>query len=123
VIRIIDGLPDHVVGVEAIGKVTAADYESVLLPAVVSALAGDSRCRMLLVFGREFEGYEAEAALDDMKMGLHNWGDFERIAFVSDNGGYRALVRGFGFLMPGEVKLFAVEELDAAKAWVTEPNV
>lgn len=123
-IRVMEGLPDNVVAVEAVGKVTADDYESVLMPAVEAATADGAKARMLLLFGSEFEGYDAEAALDDLKMGLHTWGEFERIAFVSDNGGYKALVKGFGFLMPGEVKLFAVEQLDAAKEWVGGvPNV
>jgi hypothetical protein len=120
----IEGLSENVVAAEAVGRVTADDYESVLMPAVDQATAGGAKARMMLVFGPEFEGYDADAALDDLKMGVHTWGEFERIAFVSDNSGYRALVKGFGFLMPGEVILFAMQELDDAKAWVGEvPNV
>lgn len=123
-IRVMEGLPDDVVAIEAVGKLTADDYESVLMPAVEEATAGDGKAKLLIVFGSEFEGYEAEAALDDMKMGLHNWGDYERIAFVSDHGTYRALVKGMGFLMPGEVRVFGVGELDEAKEWVAGvPNV
>lgn len=123
-IRMIEGLPEGVVAFEAVGRVTAEDYESVLMPAVEAASEGDAKVKMLIVFGSEFEGYEAEAALDDFKMGLRDWGDFDQIAFVSDNGMYRSLVKGMGFLMPGEVRVFAMEELDAAKEWVAGvPNV
>jgi hypothetical protein len=31
---------------------------------------------------------------------------------------YRTMIKGFGFLMPGEVRVFGVDELDAAKEWV-----
>ena len=100
-ISVIDDLGDGVIGFEATGRVTAEDYESVLMPAVEGALDAGAKARLLLVFGAEFEGYEADAAMDDMKMGAHTWGDFERVAFVSDHSVYRNLVRGFGFLMPG----------------------
>jgi hypothetical protein len=29
------------------------------------------------------------------------------------------MVKGFGWLIPGEVKLFALSELEDAKAWVS----
>jgi hypothetical protein len=117
-IRKIDGMPDDIIAVEAAGKVSAEDYESMMIPAVEAATQGDNKARMLLVFGAEFEGYEAEAGLDDARMGLHHWGDFERIAFVSDHGAQRTAVKGFGFLMPGLVKVFSLSELDEAKSWV-----
>lgn len=113
-----EGLPSEVIALEASGKVTAADYESTVIPAVEAATAGDAKARMLLVFGADFDGYEAEAALDDVKMGLHHWGDFEKIAFVSDHDAQRTAVKGFGFLMPGEVRVFPLADLDQAKEWV-----
>lgn len=115
----IEGLGDGVVGARASGKVTAGDYESILMPAVASALEGHEKARMMYVLGSDFEGYEAEAALDDARMGMHHWADFERIAFVADHQVYRTAVKGFGFLMPGEVKVFSNHELEAAKEWVT----
>lgn len=117
-IEIIEGLPDGVVGAKAVGKVTAEDYESTLIPAVEGAISDGEKARMLFVLGEEFEGYEAEAAMDDARMGLHHWSDFDRIAVVTDHGSYRTLVKGFGFLMPGEVKVFHVADLDAATEWL-----
>ncbi len=114
----IEGLPANVIAFEANGKVSANDYESTLLPAVEAATNGDKKARFLLVFGADFDGYEAEAAVDDAKMGLHHWSDFERIAFVTDHGAYRTAIKAFGFLMPGEVNVFSLAELDDAKAWV-----
>ncbi len=56
--------------------------------------------------------------MDDAKVGLHHWSDFERIAFVAGNGVERAAVQAFGFLMPSEVKAFSLGDLDAARAWI-----
>lgn len=118
-IEMIEGLPDDVIGAKAVGTVTADDYESTLIPAVEAAVAGGDKARMLYVLGPDFEGYAPEAALDDARMGLHHWADFSRIAVVTDHAAYRGLIRGFGFLMPGEVRVFDVAELDEAKGWLT----
>jgi hypothetical protein len=117
-IELIDGLGEGVVGARAIGRVTSEDYESTLIPAVEAAVDLAGRARMLYMLGSEFEGYEAEAALDDARMGMHHWSDFDRIAVVTDHDMYRTMIKGFGFLMPGEVRVFGVDELDAAKEWV-----
>lgn len=118
-IEMIEGLGDGVVGARAVGKVTAEDYESNLIPAVQAALATHDKIRMLYLLGSEFDGYDAEAALDDTRMGMQHWSDFERIAVVTDHSVYRTAIKGFGFLMPGEVRVFGVDELEAAKDWIS----
>lgn len=117
-IEIIADLPDGVLGLSATGTVTPDDYESTLIPAVQAATAGGLKARILFVLGEDFEGYAAEAAMDDARMGLHHWSDFERIALVTDHSVYRTLIKGFGFLMPGEVRVFAVADLESAKEWL-----
>lgn len=117
-IEMIQGLGDGIVGAKAVGTVTADDYESTLIPAVEGALAEGDKLRMLYVLGQEFETYDSEAALDDARMGMHHWSDFERIALVTDHVVYRTAVKGFGFLMPGEVKVFGNDEMDAAVEWI-----
>ena len=117
-IRMMEGLPAGVVGATAIGLVGPEDYDDVLIPAVRAATAGGGKARMLFVLGPEFDGYSAEAALDDARMGLEHWADFERIALVTDHAAFGGAVRAFGFLMPGEVRVHAVDELDDATAWL-----
>jgi len=114
----IPGLPEDVIGFEASGKVTDADYEQVLIPAVQAALERDDDLRFLYVLGRDFDGYSASAMWDDTKVGLKHWGSWERIAVVTDDGTYQGMVKAFGFLMPGKVKVFALDEQAAAAIWV-----
>lgn len=118
-ITLSSGMPDHIVAAEASGKVTGEDYEQVLLPAIEAASKGDDKARLLYVLGADFDGYEAEAAMDDARLGLHHWTDFEKIALVTDHEGYRVTARALGFLMPGEVKVFTLDEADAAREWIT----
>jgi hypothetical protein len=45
-----------VLGIEAVGEVTADDYESVMLPAVSAARQGGEKARLLYLLGPEFTG-------------------------------------------------------------------
>ena len=120
-LTLIEDLPEGVVGVEAHGKVTSEDYERVLVPAVEAARAksGDGRVRLLYVLGHEFPDYTAGAAWEDAKLGLGHVRSWERIAIVGDADWLRRAVGGLGWLMPGEIKVFGLEELDGAREWVT----
>ncbi len=121
-IELIAGLPDSVVGVRAKGEVTGDDYEQVLIPAIEQLLETRSKIRLLYVLGDEFSGYSAAAMWDDTKVGLAHPFSWERVAVVTDHDGFRRLVRGFGFLIPGEVRVFDVAEFNAAEAWIIDPD-
>ncbi len=117
-IRLLDGLPDSVIGFEAVGEVEAADYRSVLDPAVDAAVASHDKVRLLYVLGEEFEGYSGGAMWEDTKVGVKNWSHFEKIALVSDHRSYIDAVKAFGWLIPGEVKTFPLADSEAARTWV-----
>jgi hypothetical protein len=117
-IEIAQGLPDNVVIATGHGTITSEDYEKVLIPAV-DAASGSGKLRMLYVLGEDFEGFDAGAALDDTKLGLEHWREFDRIGVVTHHTPYRAALKAFGFLLPGEVRLFDLDELAAARQWVT----
>ncbi len=116
-IRLLDGLPDHVIGFEAVGEVEAADYKSVVDPAIEAAVASHAKIRLLYVLGKDFEGYSGGAMWADTKIGARNWSHFEKIAFVSDHRAYIDGVKAFGWLIPGEVKTFPLAESEAARTW------
>lgn len=116
----IEGLPDNVVAFSASGQVTGEDYENALMPALGAAHEQHDKIRLLFELGEEFEGYEGEAAWDDAKVGLKYFTAFDKAAVVSDNHRVVRAVKTFGFMMPGEIRLFANSDLEAAKSWVTE---
>ena len=68
-IRVVDGLPEGVLGFRASGKLTAHDYTDVLAPALEAASAGGGRIRVLLDFTGEFDGMEGGAVWQDMRDG------------------------------------------------------
>jgi hypothetical protein len=117
--QLLEDLPDEVVGVRAIGEVTDDDYEDVLDPAITDALTRHPKIRLLYVLGPEFTGYEAEAMWEDTKLGLKTFTDYQRMAIVTDAAWVRRSVKAFGWLIPGEVRVFPYDRLDEARAWIT----
>ncbi len=114
------GLPDNVLGIEAEGVVTGADYESVLIPAVAEMLAQRKRIRFLYHLGNEFSGFDAKAMWDDAKVGLQHLTAWERVAVVTDVEWISTAVKVFGFAMPGHVRIFTNRELAEARLWLYE---
>ena len=117
--QLIDGLPDNVVGVRGIGEVEDDDYEDVLVPAIDAARARHDKIRLLYVLGPEFTGYDAEAVWDDTKLGARTFTDYDKIAVVTDTRWLQRTVKAFGWIIPGEVRVFHVEGLDDATAWIS----
>lgn len=119
-ITAIEGLPGNVVGLRAEGTVHAADYTSVLDPAVEAARKQHDKIRMLYVLADDFEGYSAGALWQDTKVGLSDWSAFERIAIVTDRTAWVDAIKALGWLMPGEARAFPVSDLDEATRWVSQ---
>jgi SpoIIAA-like len=119
-IKLIDGLPDGVVGLEAVGKVESADYEAIAAPAVKRALEQHPRIRIVHVLDDRFSGYTAGGAWQDAVLGLAHPRSFDRIAVVTDSRSIRRLVTLAGWSVSGEMKLFSNREREEAEAWASE---
>jgi hypothetical protein len=119
-IELIEGLPDAVVGFEAIGEVESADYETVVAPAVQHALERHSKIRLIHVLDDRFTGYTAGGASKDAMLGLAHPRSFDRIAVVTDSDSIHRLVTLAGWSIPGELKLFPNRQRKQAEAWASE---
>ncbi|MEU5876037.1 STAS/SEC14 domain-containing protein [Spirillospora sp. NPDC047279] len=110
-------MPDGVLGVETVGRLTADDYTNVLAPALDAAVKETGKIRILLVFRHEFEGMKPGAAWQDLKLGIRDWNAWERIALVTDHDWMKDGLRLFAWAIPGDVKAFGLAEQDEAAAW------
>lgn len=120
VLRRIPDLPDSVIGIEAIGDVEASDYQTVLDPAVETARRTHDKLRLLYVLGDEFDDYSGGAMWEDAKLGVKNWTSWEKIAVVTDEHSLARGIKAFGWLVPGEIKIFATDQRDDATKWVSD---
>ncbi|HEY6531499.1 MAG TPA: STAS/SEC14 domain-containing protein [Acidimicrobiales bacterium] len=122
-LRPIPDLPAGVLGFEAVGEVHADDYRDVLRPAVDRAV-GRGEVRLVLVLGDEFTGYTAGAAWEDAKLGFDHHAAWVRTAFVSDLDWVRHLTAAVGWLVPGDVRSFPLQDREEAVRWTAgEPPV
>ena len=119
-IEIIQGLPENVVAVTVSGVLTGEDYERVLVPAIEDKVQKYGKIRILYQLGKEFEGFTDKAMLEDAKVGIRNFIEFEKIAVVSDVDWMNSAVQMFKFAIPFPVKTYRNEELSEAKAWISE---
>lgn len=116
-LKLIEGLPQDVLAIEAIGKVTHQDYRTTLIPKA-EAMIAKGPIGMLYVLGKQFTGFELEAMWDDGAFGIRHWHDFSHIAVVTDHLWIRAMATMFRPFFHGQVRLFGSAELVAAKDWI-----
>ena len=111
----LSNLPAGVIGFEASGKIRAEDYRDVVLPALERAAAA-GEVRFVIVM-RDFDGMSGGAVWQDLKVGFEHFRAWKRIALVTDIAWMRDLTSLFGWMTPGEVKTFTLEQQDEAIAW------
>ncbi len=110
--------PDHVLGFVCHGHVAKADYDSVLVPAVLNALKKPGKVRLYYETAADFTGFEVGAMWEDFKVGIEHFTRWERVAIVSDVEWIKHSIRFFGFLMPGALRSFPTSETRQAREWI-----
>jgi hypothetical protein len=118
-IEVMTDLPDRVLGLRARGEVSAQDYRTVLVPAIEEKLTKHKKARLLYVLGDDFEGYTGGAAWEDAKVGMKHLTAFERVAVVTDVDWIEKMIKAFGFVIPGEVRVFDDDDLEEARLWIS----
>lgn len=115
----LSNFPDNVVAFICKGRVTKADYDSVILPAVENVLRAHAKVRLYYETDADFAGLDAGAMWEDFKVGIESITRWERVAVVTDVEWIRHATRFFSFLMPGATKLFSRSEAARAREWIS----
>ncbi len=121
-LTLIEGLPDHVIGITITDKLRADDYEKRLIPLVNERLDKHDKLDFLCRIEGEWKGMEAGAAWQDVRLGLGKLGHWARVAVVSDIKWLESAIKMFRLFSPGELRHFDGDEYEAAKAWVCEQD-
>jgi hypothetical protein len=112
------GFPDNVLAFACHERVTKQDYDTVLVPAVEEALKSHGKLRLFYEIAADFAGIEPGAVWKDFKVGMEHITRWERMAVVTDVDWIKHTIRFFSFLMPGEMKIFPLSEVETARIWV-----
>jgi SpoIIAA-like len=112
-------MPPGVQALQAVGTVTAADYERVFAPLVDQARRTGNRMRLLYQFGPAFRRLTAGALWADTRLGSGYLRLLDGCAVVSDIGWIREPTHAIGSWMPIPVQVYDNDERDDAVAWLT----
>jgi hypothetical protein len=116
-IEIIEGLPDHVVGLVVKGRLTRNDCAEILLPKLRKALDWHYRLRLYYEIRSRFPGAGWEAV--DLGLDHMPW---ERVAIVTDVAAVRHAVQALRLLLPADIQVFETSRMAQGLAWITAPE-
>jgi hypothetical protein len=119
-LTVIEGLPDEVIGIRISDKLRAEDYERQLIPLVNEKLKRHRKLDFLCCIDGEWQGMEAGAVWQDLRLGLGRIGHWARMAIVSDIAWLERSIKLFGVFSPGELRHFHSADYTAAREWVCE---
>jgi len=118
-IEILSDMPEGVAGFRVSGKV-AGDELRELAPAIKESLTGDE-LRIVEVISTDYEGFGPGGLAEDLKLGFgmlfQHHSAFKKIAVVTDKEWVAHTLHALAWMVPGEISLFGLDELDRAKAW------
>lgn len=120
-VELIEDVDGGVATFRITGEVRAADYHDVIEPALDAAIEADEDGLLRMVFdldGPDIPEYVDGELLDDARTSFGYWNQFHRLAVLSDSRVLQRLAPVASALVPGQVKVFAIGDDDAAIEWV-----
>ncbi len=118
----IEELPDMPQGVQGIrvsGRLRGDELRK-FKPAI-DELLNTSEIRIVEVIASDYEGFGPGGFVEDIKIGLGSvlphHSAFRRIAIVSDKEWVAHTLHALAWMIPGELAVFGLDELEEAKEW------
>jgi hypothetical protein len=108
----------NVIGVKFSGKITAREYEEIIIPRLEAVLMEHGKARFMYVLDEGFQGAEAGAMWDDTKLGVKHRHDFDKLALVGGPRWMEWLTKLCAKLISGETRTFSLEQLQEAWVWL-----
>jgi hypothetical protein len=103
------------------GYVTRADYYEVLEP-LQRFIDRHGRIRMIKVI-ESLDGFDPSVLLTGIRFDIRKIRHISHLAVVSDLGWISPLVKAAGALVSTKVRMFQLDQLDEARAWVGQAGL
>ncbi|MGI8462059.1 MAG: STAS/SEC14 domain-containing protein [Solirubrobacterales bacterium] len=114
-------MPPGTIGFRASGALDVDEYRELLMPAIDRAVDRGS-VRILFAVGPDFERFDPATIWADAKhsidLGVRHRTAWERTALATDVEWISRATQLFAWMVPGEIRVYGVDELDAAKIWL-----
>ncbi|MBP1822414.1 STAS/SEC14 domain-containing protein [Mycobacterium sp. OAE908] len=118
-IEVLADLPAGVTGFRVSGRLRGEDLRE-FKPAM-DDLVKSGEIRIVEVIEPDYEGFGPGGLAEDLRLGLgaliHHHSAFKRIAVVSDKDWVAHALHAFAWMVPGELALFGLDEIERAKEW------
>lgn len=121
-LQLMKDVPQHVIGVRALGNVSKDDYEQTLVPAIEKAVKEDGELNLLMAIETDISHFTYGAWMQDAKVSLKHFGKWNKVAIVTDQKAIEKISPVMSFLSPAEVKGFPVSDIELAKTWLAAPK-
>jgi hypothetical protein len=125
VVETVSDLPPGTLGFRASGKLSSDEYREMIRP-IYGALDRGEKLNIYFELADDFHGLDWGALLQDMKaagsIGLKHRSSWKRMALVTDKDWVKHGATAFGWLAPGELRLFEPREREVARAWLAETS-
>ena len=121
-IELMDESDHDIIGIKISGTLTAADYETYLIPALDRVFAKHKRAQFLVLMDEDFTGWTLNAAWDDFSYWFEHRTEFDRVAIVGAPQWVEWCIAAMRFALKGEFRLFPRDQLDDAWAWVRKTS-
>lgn len=120
-LQLLNDLPQHIVGVRAVGHVNKEDYEHTLIPAIEKVAKEFGEINFLMLLETDIANFTYGAWMQDAKVSLKHFAKWHKVAIVTDQKVLEKISHFLSFISPAEVKGFPVSDVELAKAWVAAP--
>lgn len=118
-IEILSNMPEGVTGIRVTGTVTGDEMRA-FEPKMRELLETDE-IRFVEVIDPDYEGFGRGGLAEDLKMGfgmlVKHRAAFKRMAVVTDTDWIVRTMHVLGWMVPGELEIFGLDELERAKEW------
>lgn len=118
-IEVLQDVPGGVTGIRVSGRISGEDLRA--FAPTMEQLGSAGEIRIVEVIAPDYEGFGPGGLAQDLKLGfgalLQHHSAFKRIAVVSDKEWVKHTLHALAWMVPGELAIFGLDELDRAKEW------
>lgn len=118
-IEILPDMPDGVTGIRVSGRLRGEDLRA-FAPTMDDAVKS-GEIRIVEVIAPDYEGFGPGGLREDLKLGFgalfRHHSAFRRVAVVSDKEWVAHAMHAFAWMVPGELAIFGLDELERATQW------
>jgi hypothetical protein len=122
-VELLSDFPPHVAAYRAVGAVGKEEYERVVMRRIDEVAVQYGKINFLVKLETDMNNYSPVAFLDYLKVSFEHFRKWNRMAIVTDERWVRIAYDTLSYLVPGEIKSYALDDYEAAKKWVSAPLV